>query len=69
MEDRRAMARDMSAKRKFKRENGNGTYMFSVRIPEPLRTEFEQFCTRNGMAPSDVMRTALTRYIRTSKRY
>ena len=57
------MARDMSDKRKWTRTSENGSYMFSIRIPEPLLSDFRTFCEETGMTPSDAMRTALRVYM------
>lgn len=61
-------ARDMSKKRKWSRTADNGSYMFSVRIPEPLATEFEIFCNTTYATPSDVMRRALDDYLKRKNR-
>lgn len=56
-------ARDMSQKRKWSRAADNGSYMFSVRIPEPLLTEFKEFCETHHQSPTQVMRSALRLYM------
>ena len=61
------MARDMSHKRKWSRR-GTDSYMFSVRIKEPLLTDFKAFCEKQGMIPADVMRCALRVYMDTKVR-
>ena len=56
-------ARDQSKNRKWSRARDNGSYMFSVRIPEPLLTEFREFCETNHQSPTQVMRSALRVYM------
>ena len=56
-------ARDMSQKRKWSRAADNGSYMFSVRIPEPLLSEFKEFCETHHQSPTQVMRSALRVYM------
>lgn len=56
-------ARDMSQKRKWSRAADNGSYMFSVRIPEPLLSEFKAFCEEHHQTPTQVMRSALRLYM------
>ena len=40
--------------------------MLSVRLPEPLQSEFESYCTGLGLSKSSVVQTALERYLRDS---
>ena len=55
------MARDQSKNRRWSKHGDS--YMMSVRIKEPLLTDFREFCESVGMNPCDVMRTALRVYM------
>lgn len=55
------MARDQSKSRRWSvRED---SYLFGVRIKQPLLDDFKAFCEETGATPSDVMRRALKQYI------
>lgn len=40
--------------------------MLSVRLPEPLQSQFESYCASLGVSKSSVVQTALERYLRDS---
>ena len=55
------MARDQSKNRRWSKHGDS--YMFSVRIKEPLLSDLRAFSEKSGMSPSDIMRVALRVYM------
>lgn len=56
-----SMARDQSKRRTWSRIQ-SGSYMFSVRLKEPLLSEFRAYCEQHNANASKVLRSALRVY-------